>query len=157
MRTVEATELKELEELAREVWYESYEKLLGKDQVKYMLKRFQCETAFNDQLKEGYIYRLYEDNGKPVGYSASKLEGDRIFLSKLYLKKEYHGHGIGKMMIEDVISLYPSATKIYLTVNKYNPTYNIYKHLGFEVIDAVVTDIEEGYVMDDYVMQRNIL
>jgi len=42
-------------------------------------------------------------------------------------------------------------------VNKYNPSYDIYRHLGFEVIDSVVTDIGEGYVMDDYIMQRKLL
>ena len=46
---------------------------------------------------------------------------------------------------------------IYLTVNKYNTrAYDIYIKNGYEVIDDVVTDIGNGYVMDDYVMQKNI-
>ena len=46
---------------------------------------------------------------------------------------------------------------IYLTVNKYNtPSYEIYLHLGFKVIDAVVNDIGNGYVMDDYIMEYTL-
>ena len=46
---------------------------------------------------------------------------------------------------------------IYLTVNKYNNrAYDIYIKNGYEVIDDVVTGIGNGYVMDDYVMQKNI-
>ena len=64
---------------------------------------------------------------------------------------------MGKALLEDCISLYPECKAIYLTVNKYNPSYQIYRHLGVEAIDSVVTDIGEGYVMDDYIMQRKLL
>ena len=47
--------------------------------------------------------------------------------------------------------------KIYLTVNKGNtPSYEIYLHLGFKVIDSVVNDIGQGYVMDDYIMEYTL-
>ncbi len=47
--------------------------------------------------------------------------------------------------------------KIYLTVNKGNtPSYKIYLHLGFKVIDSVVNDIGQGYVMDDYIMEYTL-
>ncbi len=55
------------------------------------------------------------------------------------------------------MSLYPECSSVYLTVNKNNSSYNIYRHLGFEVIDSVVTDIGEGFVMDDYVMERRLM
>ena len=49
------------------------------------------------------------------------------------------------------------SKKIYLTVNKGNtPSYQIYLHLGFKVIDSVVNDIGHGYVMDDYIMEYTI-
>ena len=158
MRIVTACheDLEKLEELASFVWHESYEELLGKDQVEYMLGRFQNRGAFEKQLSEGYVYRICLIDEEMAGYTASVLENDRIFLSKLYLKKKYHGRGIGKALVEDVIALYPEAKAIYLTVNKYNPSYHIYRHLGFRVIDSVCTDIGEGYFMDDYVMQRDL-
>ena len=47
-----------------------------------------------------------------------------------------------------------SYKSIQLTVNKYNTnTISAYKKWGFEIIDSVVTDIGEGFVMDDYIME----
>jgi hypothetical protein len=44
-----------------------------------------------------------------------------------------------------------------LTVNKYNTSsIKAYLALGFSVTDAVVTDIGEGYSMDDYVMEKTV-
>ena len=47
--------------------------------------------------------------------------------------------------------------QITLRVNKKNyNTIDIYKHLGFRIKEAVVTDIGGGYVMDDYIMEYKI-
>ena len=146
----------QLEELADKLWHESYGELLSEEQITYMLGQFQCRKAFEKQTRDGYIYRGLVIEDRLVGYTGSQKQKDRIFLSKLYLSKEYHGLGLGRVLLEDCISLYPECRAIYLTVNKYNPSYHIYRHLGFEVIDSVVTDIGEGFVMDDYVMQREL-
>ena len=158
MNIVTATysDLEKLEQLASFIWRESYTQLLGENQVEYMLGRFQNARAFRQQISENYVYRIVYDGGEMIGYTASVLEGERIFLSKLYLKNAYHGRGLGKQMIEDVIGLYPEAKAIWLTVNKHNPSHDIYRHLGFKTVESVCTDIGEGYFMDDYVMQRDL-
>ena len=158
MNIVTATysDLEKLEQMACFIWRESYTQLLGENQVEYMLGRFQNAAAFRQQMSENYVYRILYDDGEMIGYIASLSEGGRIFLSKLYLKNAYHGRGLGKLMIEDVIGLYPEARAIWLTVNKHNPSYYIYGHLGFKTVDSVCTDIGEGYFMDDYVMQREL-
>ena len=44
---------------------------------------------------------------------------------------------------------------MYLTVNKGNDLgIRAYKGTGFQIVEAVVTDIGEGFVMDDYVMEK---
>ena len=154
--TITADMFPQLEMLADQLWHESYGELLSPEQITYMLEQFQCEKAFTRQTSDGYIYRGLFIDGELVGYTGSQKQEDRIFLSKLYLSKRYQGLGLGRKMMEDVIGLYPECDKIYLTVNKYNPSYEIYRHLGFEVIDSVVTDIGQGFVMDDYVMQRHL-
>jgi len=47
--------------------------------------------------------------------------------------------------------------RIWLTCNKNNSrTLSIYKKLGFSIIDSIVTDIGNGFVMDDYVLEKQI-
>ena len=44
---------------------------------------------------------------------------------------------------------------MYLTVNKRNDLgVRAYLGTGFEITDAVETDIENGFVMDDYIMEK---
>ena len=155
--TIKEDSYEELEHVADVIWHESYKDLLSQSQIDYMLKKFLSTETFRKQAEEGYIYRGLFIDGELVGFTGSQKHGDRIFLSKLYLLNKYHGQGLGKALINDCINLYPECTSIYLTVNKYNSSYNMYRHLGFEVIDSVVTDIGEGFVMDDYVMQRRLM
>ena len=46
---------------------------------------------------------------------------------------------------------------MYLTVNKHNDLgIRAYKAKGFETIDAVETDIGNGFIMDDYIMEKKV-
>lgn len=156
IRTLEEKDYDLLQQTAAAIWNDSYREMLSQAQRDYMLEKFQSAGAFRRQAEEGYVYRGLFDGDELIGYTGSVLEGSRIFLSKLYLKSDHHGQGLGRMLLEDAISLYPDAASIYLTVNKHNPSYDLYRHWGFEVIDSVVTDIGSGYVMDDYIMERHL-
>jgi RimJ/RimL family protein N-acetyltransferase len=47
--------------------------------------------------------------------------------------------------------------RVYLTVNKHNNhAIDVYKKIGYSVADTAVTDIGGGYVMDDYIMEREV-
>ena len=153
VKSLKTEDFDALEKLAATIWNETYKNLLSQQQIDYMLSEFQSTKAFKQQYQQGYIYRGLFVGEKLVGYSGSVLEGDRVFLSKLYLQKEYRGLGLGRFLLEDVLELYPDSKSIYLTVNKNNPVFELYKSWGFKVIDSVVSDIGNGYVMDDYVLQ----
>ena len=43
-----------------------------------------------------------------------------------------------------------------LNVNKYNSAMEFYLKKGFTIVRDEVIDIGEGYVMDEYVMQKSI-
>ena len=46
---------------------------------------------------------------------------------------------------------------IYLTCNKYNQnSLDIYKAKGFAEVDSVKTDIGNGFIMDDYILQLDL-
>ena len=82
-----------------------------------------------------------------------------MFLSKLYVSEKYRGHGLPRAAFDFIADLcaLEGLDKIYLTVNKGNRhAIDVYKHFGFYEIDAVVTDIGCGYVMDDYILQKEV-
>lgn len=159
MTSVDNKLIRQCSEFASEVFIDYYNDLIGNAQAVYMADLFLSEEAIAKLIRDGAIFRIVEDNDEIIGFCEYKKEEDRVFLSKLYASKDHRGKGIGRMMFEDVVNYAKEngINKIYLTVNKGNtPSYNIYLHLGFKVIDSVVNDIGHGYVMDDYIMEYQI-
>ncbi len=148
-----------LEKLAEKIWNQHFVPIIGKPQVDYMLEKFQSFEPMKVQISEGMNYYLLSIDSEDVAYCGFKKDGNRVFLSKLYVKLEHRGKGLSKVLLNKAKE-FASANglhAVYLTVNKHNDdTINIYKHIGFEVIDSVVTDIANGFVMDDYIMQLEL-
>ena len=125
------------------------------------LSRRQKEfSAITEQMQnEGYEYYYIHRNGGHIGYTAIKNDGKRLFLSKLYIKKEFRGNGYASAVFKILRGMTSerSLRAIWLTVNKYNASsIAVYEKLGFRRIGEGVTDIGNGYVMDDFFYQYDI-
>lgn len=83
-----------------------------------------------------------------------------MFLSKLYGFRRLIAAAACRAPAFDFIETLCQAEKlpaIYLTVNKKNfHAIEVYKYFGFHQTDAVVTDIGSGFVMNDYIMQKDL-
>ncbi len=157
--TVSPEMIKETSAFAQDVFIDYYNNLIGNAQAVYMADLFLSQEAIAQLIQDGAVFRIVRENDQIIGFCEYKKEEERVFLSKLYAHRRYRGKGIGRLMFDDVVSYTKKngLKKIYLTVNKGNtPSYEIYLHLGFKVIDSVVNDIGSGYVMDDYIMEYSI-
>jgi len=145
--------------LASIVWHEHYTPIIGKPQVEFMVAKFQTSEAMQRQSKEGYEYYIIKHDNIDVGYLSIKKNNNDLFLSKMYLLKEFRGKKIGKAafsFIEDKAKTHQCKT-ISLTVNKNNKnSIKAYEKSGFKNIEAIVMDIGNGFVMDDYRMVKKI-
>ncbi len=154
------TEIKTLAALAKEIWRQHFTPILGEGQVAYMVEKFQSERALTEQLAQGYQYFLFEVDGVYVGFTGIHPEDGKLFLSKLYLKKEYRKRGLAREAFEFLIRYCKdhSLSAVWLTVNRYNTdTIEVYRHLGFVTIREQKVDIGSGFYMDDYVMEFSVL
>lgn len=146
--------------LAHEIWYEHYVPIIGRDQVDYMVPRFQSAVAIAEQRARGLQYFLLQVHGEAVGYFAIEpnLIDRRIFLSKFYIQKASRGRGTGQagMAFIEASCRELSLTTIWLTVNKFNSAVQVYERMGFVRAAEIVTDIGAGYVMDDYRMEKQV-
>lgn len=133
---VEVNEIKELAELAKEIWFEYWHSILTLGQIYYMVNKFQSELALTEQIeRENYSYYFLVENGEKIGYFGVAPEEGYFFLSKLYIKKDYRGKGFGKFAFEYIKKLAQENgfSKIRLTVNKQNfKTILIYEKWGFK-------------------------
>lgn len=159
----EKNQISALARLAHEIWHECFSSIISCEQIDYMLSRFLSEEAILDLIEnESYSYYFVstEKNGAPVGFFAVQPCNGTLFLSKLYLKAEARGKGLGGSMLDYICKLAGQigAKSVWLTVNRNNETaINVYRKKGFKVIREQVADIGNGFVMDDFVFEKKIL
>ena len=157
---VKEEELPVLANLASKIWHEYFPCILSEGQIDYMVEKFQSFSAMMEQIKsKGYEYYFLRESDINVGYMGLCLEEEKVFLSKLYLTKENRGKGYSSKAFSFLEEYGAKKGKkaIWLTVNKYNThTINVYRHRGFSVVRSQICDIGNGYVMDDYVMEKEI-
>lgn len=153
-------EIAALAQTAKEIWNEYFVSLLTQGQIDYMVEQFQSETALKKAiLEDGYVYYLLKEDDQIVGYCGVCKKENRLFLSKLYLKKEMRGKGYASALLQQAIAYAKEQglSAIYLTCNKYNQnSLDVYRHKGFRVIDHAQTDIGCGYIMDDDILQLDL-
>lgn len=155
------SELQSIARLADEIWHECFVGIITVEQIDYMVDKFQSYEAILNQVETmDYSYFSVYDDGILCGYFGVKPESDsRFFLSKLYLHQSKRGNGIASSMLSKVFEEARKCSKksVYLTVNKHNyHAFDVYMNVGFQVIDETVTDIGNGFVMDDFVMEYKL-
>jgi len=148
--------------VAREIWHAHYASIISHGQIEYMLDgRF---TPENLQRYVGASRRWMDvlrvaDN--VVGYCSCALTdtAGEMKLEQLYLLPALHGRGFGKLMLHHIEALARrnACDTLVLQVNKHNAnTIAVYLRSGFTVRREAVTDIGQGYVMDDYIMEKRL-
>ncbi len=148
--------IREISVLAKEIWNQHFVPIIGKAQVDYMVGKFQSYPALKSQIEQdGYEYYQIYSSGTFAGYIGIHPEADALFLSKLYIKKDFRGQHLATEALQFLINLCKERGlgKIWLTCNKHNDnTLAIYDHLGFKITDEQAADIGNGFVMDDYIL-----
>lgn len=151
-------QIEELCTLAKEIWQEYSICFIDQDQIDYMLEKFQSVQAVKAQINfQKYSYYFLEEDGENFGYFAVQPQKGNLFLSKIYIKKDFRGKGYGRKAFTNAIveiAKEMEKPKIKLTVNKYNfASIMAYEKLGFERVGEEETDIGNGYIMDDYIYE----
>ena len=143
--------------LTSDIWHEYWTCILSNEQIDYMVEKFQSLKAITEQIKnENYTYFYIIYNEETAGYIGLSKKPEYLFLSKLYMKKDFRHKGIGTESFEFIKNFAKENNykTIRLTVNKNNKnTIDAYLKWNFKIIDSVVTDIGNGFVMDDYIME----
>ena len=155
-------DLPALAELAGRIWRQHYPGIISPEQIEYMLRKmYSLEVLRNEISFQGiHFYRLI-DQGRFVGFaSIGPAHAAGAFkVHKLYLLPEVHGRGLGSRLLNHCESEARrlGATRLILAVNKQNSkAIAAYQRNGFQIAESVTTNIGEGFVMDDYIMTKDL-
>jgi GNAT superfamily N-acetyltransferase len=162
IRVIQPAELPVVIGLARRIWNAYYPGIITQGQIDYMLAVWYDPGAMTREMTgRGVTYALIESDGAAVGYLGFEPQPDSrvLFLSKLYLLPEQHGKGIGRFALDWVRRQAGDRGHevLRLRVNKHNaPAIRAYLRAGFLFIEDICSDIGNGFVMDDYLMERAV-
>lgn len=148
--------------LASKIWEPTYGSILSREQLDYMFDMMYAPESLEKQMNELHhqFFIIYAD-GEPAGYlSIETVEKDLYEFQKIYSLPSLHGTGIGRYIIEQGIaylkSIHPGPFTIELNVNRHNPAYGFYKHIGFHEHATRDFNIGNGYYMNDYIMRMDV-
>jgi len=151
-----------ISELAGIIWRACYPGIITNAQIDYMLARMYSPGVLRDEIRsQGIRYDCLLADGKPVGFASygPTSEPGVMKLHKLYLLPEMHGRGLGSLLLQQVEHEVRAGAgrRLILSVNKRNArAIAAYQRNGFVTADSVVTDIGGGFVMDDYIMAKDL-
>jgi len=94
-----------------------------------------------------------------IGFASYGPEQGKLKLHKLYLHPDWQRQGFGTRLLKHVEAQAKAAGfhQVVLGVNKQNrPAIAAYQKNGFIIQESIVTQIGNGFVMDDYVMAKKI-
>ncbi|MEN9335121.1 MAG: hypothetical protein RLZZ500_108 [Bacteroidota bacterium] len=158
IRVALSEDIEQIQSLAKRIWPIAYSSILSQDQLHYMLDKFYHPQALQEQMDLGQTFFLLEEASQPVGFAAVALneKPNATKLHKLYVLPELHGKGRGKALLNYCcgFALKYEQKSIFLNVNRFNKAISFYEKLGFECIETVDIPIGNGYLMEDYIMQK---
>ncbi|MBS7576776.1 MULTISPECIES: GNAT family N-acetyltransferase [unclassified Enterococcus] len=137
-----------------QIWQSYFPKIIGQEQVDYMLTHYQSSEIILKEIKEGRIYYLLHQEAQNIGYIAYDVCLDSLYLSKLYLVEKVRGRGYLSTILAylEQIAIKLGKSALYLNVNKDNAkTIQIYQHLGFNIVKKTKQPLGP-YFLDDYQM-----
>ncbi len=157
LRKAKEDDIAVIQDLAERTWRITYAEYLSEEQIDYMLLKMYNKGELFSQLQAGHHF-LIAGTSHDLGFAGFSVvdAGNRIYkLHKLYVLPEAHGQGVGKLLINEVISLVKKegGLALQLNVNRNNKAAEFYKRAGFEIKETVDLDIGNGFFMNDYVME----
>ena len=158
--TIEKVDIKDLDKiikLAEQTWFETYKEILSKEQSNFMFHKMYNKDVLIENYNSGNEFYIISQN-KDLGYMELIFNSDNIKISKIYILTDNQRKGIGNELINKAIKIGQSnnSNKITLNVNRNNSAKLFYLKNNFTITKEIDIEIGNGYLMEDYVMERLI-
>ena len=159
IRNADHNDFAAITDIAHRTWPVTYQNILSKPQLDYMLELFYSESGLQKATENGQKFLLLSDSDVAVGFGSYEVKDPlSVKINKLYVLPDRQGKGYGKLLLDEIEkrAVELDAQQLILNVNRNNKAIDFYKHLGFSITGSEDIDIGNGYFMMDYIMARQI-
>lgn len=168
IRDCNLNDLEQLLDLSFYTFYETFGEVTAKESIDtYTKNAFTRENLTKELLDENSSFYFVYFKDKLAGYlkiniSTSQTEPmgeEHLEIQRIYLKNEFQGLGLGRLMIEKAFEMAKKYKKrfIWLGVWEFNyNAFNFYSKMGFEKVGR--HDFYMGAEKQtDYIMEKDLL
>ena len=157
MEYVGKEDLPALREFARPIWTETFYPMMPRHSADFVFDAWVNVENLSRMIDEGYRMGYVLEHGERVGWFAFSVSGDTLHISKLYLRGDSEGKGIGSRILNAMMDIARSegASRADLNVYRTNErAKRTYERNGFVEIRREVEQLTEDVVRDDIVYGR---
>jgi ribosomal protein S18 acetylase RimI-like enzyme len=150
-----------IQDIAHKTWPVAYGEIISQEQLDYMLNLMYSDNILLEQIQKQQQFFIASEGIHPLGFIAIEHDYKKKLVTrihKIYILPEAQGKGVGKLLLDKATSLAKvNGSKVLsLNVNKFNKAVDFYKKIGFEIVANEVLEIGNGFVMDDYKMEKKL-
>jgi len=99
--------------------------------------QFQAQAAHYTEFYPHCQFLMIELEGRPIGRLYIDRGEDDIRITDIALLPEWRGHGIGRMLMEEILAEGRNTGKrVTIYVEHDNPARGLYDRLGFRHVDT---------------------
>jgi N-acetylglutamate synthase-like GNAT family acetyltransferase len=161
IKRISGNDLLRIEKLVRIIWPIAYKDIISSEQIEYMLVSGYSIESLILQSQNQQFYVVTDENNVDLGFVALEhfKSEHKTKIHKLYVLNNIQQKGLGTLLINFATTEAKNTGNklLFLNVNKFNSAQKFYTKLGFEITKDVVIDIGNGYVMDDYIMEKKLI
>jgi GNAT superfamily N-acetyltransferase len=147
--------------LAHDIWPKAFRNIISSDQINYMLDWMYDINTLEEQVQTGHLFYVVKEDGVAkgfIGLEPNYPDIEILRIHKFYVLTECQGKGMGRVLFNKAVDVAfdLDLSTLHLNVNRFNPSVEFYKHLGFQVVAEEDIDIGRDYFMEDYIMELNL-
>lgn len=144
VRTASSRDLDAIRALLVETWHDTYDAIYGAERVTEITDDWHSPSALKARLDRPGSEFLVADDGKTIAgmaFASTMEEGRVVMLYQLYVRPLMQGRGIGTLLIEEIETCFPQASRIRLEIEPANSrAMAFYKTRGYLEADEPAGD-----------------
>ncbi|GAB4032629.1 GNAT family N-acetyltransferase [Spirosoma gilvum] len=151
-----------IQDIANRTWPNTFGEILSPDQISYMLDMMYSLDSLKSQTNDKqHVFLLAKDDTSQeyLGYCSYEFnyKGQSLTkIHKIYLLPASQGKGVGRLLIDTVAEVAKANNndRLGLNVNRNNKAIQFYERVGFAIVGQEDIDIGDGFLMEDFVMEK---
>lgn len=151
-----------IQRIAYQTWPVTFEHILSMEQLTYMLDMMYSSVSLARQIhQKGHLFLLAGiEEQDAVGFAAFEINYQGLPVTKIhkiYILPASQGKGLGKSLFERITqeSVEKGNSRLSLNVNRNNTkALEFYQNSGFEVVGEEDLPIGQGYMMEDFILEK---